>query len=208
MLGSNLLSLPVRGRGLGIVDLQAIHSNISFAGVGVAGDDAGESDESASVLRPALQAGKVEEGEMVTLDDLFAGAGGHGLWEKFSGFGEQWNHFKFVEKTLRGFEIHEDADAVGELVEGGNAESELHAGFGAELIDEELRSGVTFYVLEKEGGATGLATFQFADAVGDFGDFENGIDLGLDAFEFAGAVERGDPLTEVIEGQVWSPENF
>jgi hypothetical protein len=47
----------------------------------------------------------------------------------------------------------------------------------------------------------------FADAVGDFGDFEDGVDFGLDAFEFAGAVEGGDPLAEVVEGQRGSPEN-
>lgn len=40
-----------------------------------------------------------------------------------------------------------------------------------------------------------------ADAVGDFCDFENGIDFGLDALKFAGAVEGSDPLAEVVEGQ-------
>jgi hypothetical protein len=43
----------------------------------------------------------------------------------------------------------------------------------------------------------------FADAVGDFGDFQDGIDFGSDAFEFTGAVEGGDPLSEVVEGQKW-----
>jgi hypothetical protein len=46
-----------------------------------------------------------------------------------------------------------------------------------------------------------------ADAVGDFGDFEDGVDLGLNAFEFTGAVEGGDPLAKVIEGQRESPGN-
>jgi len=41
----------------------------------------------------------------------------------------------------------------------------------------------------------------FADAVGDFGGFQDGVDFSLDAFEFAGAVEGGDPLAEVVEGQ-------
>jgi hypothetical protein len=41
----------------------------------------------------------------------------------------------------------------------------------------------------------------FGDAVGDFGDLKDGVDLGLDALQLAGAFERGDPLAEVVEGQ-------
>ena len=33
-----------------------------------------------------------------------------------------------------------------------------------------------------------------ADAVRDFGDFEDGIGFGLDSLQFAGAVESGDPV--------------
>ena len=33
------------------------------------------------------------------------------------------------------------------------------------------------------------------DAVGDLGDLQDGIDFGLDFLQFAGAVERGDPVT-------------
>ena len=73
--------------------------------------------------------------------------------------------------------------------------------FGAELVDEELGAGMAFDVLEEQSGAAGLSGFRFADAVGDLGDFEDGIGFGLDAFEFAGAVEGGDPLAEVVEGQ-------
>ena len=39
------------------------------------------------------------------------------------------------------------------------------------------------------------------DPVGDFGDFQDGVDFGSDALEFTSAVERGDPLAEVVEGQ-------
>jgi hypothetical protein len=45
----------------------------------------------------------------------------------------------------------------------------------------------------------------FADAIGDFRDFENGIDFGLDAFQFAGAVKSRNPLAEVVKRQVGSP---
>ena len=201
MLGGDFLALPVGAGGGGVVDLQAIHADVALAGLGVASDDAGESDEASGVLRPALQDGEVEQGEVVALDDFLAGAGGNGLGEKLSGFGEEWEHFEFVEEALRGFEVHEDADAVGEFIEGVHAEGQLHAGFRAELVDEDLRAGMVLYVLKEESGATGFAGFRFADAVGDFGDFEDGVDFGLDALEFAGAVESGDPLAKVIEGQ-------
>jgi hypothetical protein len=48
----------------------------------------------------------------------------------------------------------------------------------------------------------------FGDAVGDFGDLKNGIGFGLDALQLAGAIERCDPLAEVVEGQripLWRP---
>src|ERR1700730_2306764 len=89
VFGGNLLSLPVRAGGGGVVDLEAIHPDISFAGFGVAGDDARESDEASSVLRPALKDGEVEQGEVVSLDHFFAGTGSDRLGEKFAGFGEK-----------------------------------------------------------------------------------------------------------------------
>jgi hypothetical protein len=80
----------------------------------------------------------------------------------------------------------------------------LHSGFGAELINEELGVGVTFDVLEKQGWAAASLTqakrwlgwgtlfwdggLAFAYAVGDFGNFENGIDFGLYAFQFPASV--------------------
>jgi len=99
----------------------------------VTSDYARESDEAAGVLRPALQDGEVEEGEVAVLDDFFTRAGGNGLRKKLSGLGEERKHLEFVEEALRGFEVQKDADAVGEFVEGVDPEGELHAGFRAEL---------------------------------------------------------------------------
>ena len=36
-------------------------------------------------------------------------------------------------------------------------------------------------VLEEERGAAGFSSFRLADAVGDFGDFQDGVNFGLDA---------------------------
>ncbi len=99
--------------------------------------------------------------------------------------------------------IHKHADAGGHVVEGIDAEREFHPGVGAELVDEELRTGMSFDVLKKKGGSSsiafGIATLR--DAVGDFSDLKDGVGFGLNALQLASAVERGDPLAKVVEGQ-------
>ena len=93
MLGRDLLSLPMCGGCLRVVDLEAVHAYIAFAGFWVAGDYAGEGDEAAGILRPALQDGEIQQGEIVALDYFFAGAGRDRFWEKLSGFGQEGEHF-------------------------------------------------------------------------------------------------------------------
>jgi len=74
------------------------------------------------------------------------------------------------------------------------------------LIDENAGAGMAFDVFEEEGGASwryfGAAIEAgFADAVGDFGDFEQGGDFLADAAELAGFIEEFDPVSEVVAGQ-------
>jgi len=52
----------VHAGGLGIVNLDAIHAEIAVAGVRVAGDDARQGDETATVQGPAFLDGEIEEG--------------------------------------------------------------------------------------------------------------------------------------------------
>ena len=163
----------------------------------------GKSDKPPGIFGPALQDGKIEQRELVALDDFFAGSGRHRAREKLSGFRQQRKHLELVEKTLGRFHIHEHADAAGDFVEGIDAERELHAGVGTELIDEELRTGMAFEVLEEQCGAAastfGIATL--GDAVSDFSNLKDRVGFGLNALELTGAVERCDPLAEVVEGQ-------
>ncbi len=175
MLGADFLALPVHAGGALVIDLHPIHADVALAGFGVARDDAGQCDEAAGVFRPAFQDGKPVERKVVATDDFFAGAGGDGLGKEFAHLGEHGQHFYFVEEALRGFDVHEGADAVGDFVELVDFEREVHAAGGAELVDEHLRAGMAFEVLEEQSGAAG-----FADAVGDFGDFEDGIYFGAD----------------------------
>ena len=90
------------------------------------------------------------------------------------------------------------------LVEGINIESEIHAPGRAELVDQKLGTGVAFDVLEQERGAAGLLrisgthgrdarAYILADAVGDFGDLEDGIYFDADRFQLAGSFQSCDP---------------
>ena len=61
VFGGDLLALPVHAGGLAVVDLHAVHADVALAGCGVAGDDAGEGDEGAAVLRPGGEDGELSE---------------------------------------------------------------------------------------------------------------------------------------------------
>jgi hypothetical protein len=62
---------------------------------------------------------------------------------------------------------------------------------------------MAFDILEKQGRATAGSRVIAAlgDAIGDFGNFQNRVDFGLNMLQLAGAVQRRDPLAEVVEGQ-------
>jgi hypothetical protein len=57
---------------------------------------------------------------------------------------------------------------------------------------------MAFDVLEEKSRASSA---HLADTVGDFGDFEDGVDFGADLFQFTSAVERSDPGAQIIVGQ-------
>ena len=93
------------------------------------------------------------------------------------------------------------ADAVGDLIEGINLKSKIHATGRTELVDQDLRAGVAFDVLEQESGAAGLVPIRgppgrdavsciLADPVGDFGDLEDGIYLQCGSFSFRQLVPK------------------
>ena len=74
VLGGYLLALPVHAGGFGVVDLHSIHAYVALARFGIAGDDAGEGDEGAAVLRPGFEDGEFEKIDVcAAFDDLLAG---------------------------------------------------------------------------------------------------------------------------------------
>ena len=148
-------------------------------------------------------------------DDFLARAGGNRLGKELSHLGQHGQHLYFVEKALRRLHVHELADAVGDFVERIHFERHLHAARRAELVDEN-RKAAALHVFEQQRrsatcGAGALARDALRHPVGDLGDFQHRIDFGLDALQFAGAVERGDPVAKVVVGQclpqrsLWNP---
>ena len=121
MFGGNFLALPVHAGGLAVVDLHAIHADVALPcrRARVAGDDAGQRDEAAAILGPALQDGKIEDAEIFAQDDFFAGRifGGDKFGEEFSHLGEHGEHANFIEEAFGGAEIHELANAVGDIIQ-------------------------------------------------------------------------------------------
>ena len=86
------------------------------------------------------------------------------------------------------------AELRGGVVELVDAEREAHAALGAELVDQErvrrpLRS------LEQQRRPAGLD-----DAIDDLGDLEVGVGLGRDTPELALALEKRDPIAEILRG--------
>ena len=177
----------------GVVDLHAIHSYVALAGFGIARYYTRQCDEAAGVFRPALEDGKLIERKIVAANDFLARSGGNCFRKELSHFRQHGQHFYFVEESLRRFYVHELANAVGDLVEFVDFEGEIHAAGGAELVDEDLGAGMAFDILEKQSWAAGLPGFArrdsrgrlsprnlLADAVGDFGDLQDGVDFGTD----------------------------
>ena len=111
MFRRNFLTLPVHPRRSLIVDLHAVHAEVALAGLRIAGGHTRQGDEPSGVAGPALQDREVEQGEVVALDDFFARAGRHGAREEFSRFCQKRQHLELVEKSLRGLDVHEHADA-------------------------------------------------------------------------------------------------
>jgi hypothetical protein len=199
VFGGDLLTLPVHAGGLAVVDLHAVHAYVAFPAARVAGDDAGEGDEAASVLGPGFEDREIEEVDVfAAMDDLFAG----GVFcrddfgKEAAYLGEHGEHLYFVHEAGGCLGFEEGADAVGDGVEGVGLEGETHAAFAAELVHQDACAGVAFDVFEEEGGASGIgcASSEFGGAVGDLGHLEDGVYFGGDALEFAGFLKLFDPV--------------
>ena len=106
MFGGDFLALPVHAGGLAVVDLHAIHADVALPcrRARVAGDDAGQGDEAAAILGPALQDGKIEDAEIFAQDDFFAGRvfGGHQSWGRIFPCRQAWGACELCRGSLPG----------------------------------------------------------------------------------------------------------
>ena len=73
-----------------------------------------------------------------------------------------------------------------------DAEREAHAPLGAELVDQQ-RDARAAHVAEQQRRPAGLHR-----AVGDLGDLEVRVDLGVDLGELAARAQQLDPLAQVV----------
>lgn len=55
------MNLPVHSGGLGIVNLDSIHPEIAFPGIGILGVNTGQRDEASAVVRPTLEDRQIEQ---------------------------------------------------------------------------------------------------------------------------------------------------
>src|SRR5208283_4698474 len=88
MFRAMLLTLPMHAGAATVVDLHAISPDVALAGLRVLGDDRGQRDESPPVQWPALQDGKIQQREIVALDDFLTWPTRDFLGEEFSHLGE------------------------------------------------------------------------------------------------------------------------
>ncbi|MDB6018182.1 MAG: hypothetical protein JWR19_2671 [Pedosphaera sp.] len=226
--GGDFLELPVHAGGVVVVNLDAIHAEVAVAGVGVAGDDARESDEPTAIEGPTLLDGEIQErgqegggraqggvnircgwpwvgagGRGIELvDDILAGAGLDGFGFGVAEVEGSAEEFEGLAKAGGRFGFHEGAKFGGELVHGGDAETGGHALVGTKGINSEREGGdlaVDGRLLEQEG-LTAAGFFHLA--VGDFGDLELGGDGLGETGELPGLVERIEEIAERIERHI------
>ena len=194
VLGALLVGLPVHAGGALVEDLHAVHAAVALAGVGIAREDHRQRDEAAAILRPALQDGVIEEREAVVRMTSWQGPLATIFGKERAHFGQLRQHFELADQALGHAHFEKLDDARGDLVDGHDFERDLHAAHGGEGIDEH-GNVEALGLFEEQRGAAALH-----GAVGEFGDFEDGIHFEGDALQFLVLFECADELAQVAIG--------
>ena len=206
VLGRDLLALPVHPGRLPVIDLHPVHPDVTFAGLRVARDHAGQRDERSAIVRPGLEdrdAGEIDVGS--AQNDLLAGRvlRRDQLGEEGSNLCEFRQHLQLIDETCGGLRLQEHTDAVSDGVQGVGFEREVHAAIASELIHQHTRLRVTLDVLEEQGRASGLcgAAAELCGTVGDLRHLEDGIDLEGNPLQLSCFVQRIDPFAQIVVSQ-------
>src|SRR5438270_13972790 len=93
-----------------VVHLHAVHANVALSCSRTAGDDTRQSDEASTILRPALEDGKIQQRKPILLYDLLAWTGRNDLRKEFAHVGEDRQHFELFEEPFRGLAVQQFAD--------------------------------------------------------------------------------------------------
>src|SRR5262249_41664211 len=113
----HLLALPMHAGGALVINLHAIHADISLPCSWITRDYTRQGNKASTILRPAFQDGKIEEREVVFLDYLFASTCRYRLGKEFPHIGQHRKHLQFPQEALRRLHVQQLPDAFSDLVE-------------------------------------------------------------------------------------------
>ena len=120
----------MHARGVLVVDLHAVHADVAFAGLRVARDDAGQRDEGAAILGQVVSTGSFAGRRPSPCeDDLLAGGvvAIDDLGKKLPTSASIGSNFSLSSRLVGVCGLMQHADAVGDVVERIDVESQLHA---------------------------------------------------------------------------------
>jgi hypothetical protein len=202
MFRRNFLPLPVHARGALVIDLHAIHADVALPRLRIARDHAGQRDEPSAIFRPALQDRKIEQRKIVALDHFFTGPVATVFGKNLPISASIGSIFTLSRKPCGDF-TSMNPRCARQFRRAIDFERQPHPPRRSKLVDEKLRSGIALQVLEQQSLAADVPcrSLTLRNPVGNLGNFQNRVRFRADALQFAGSVERFDPVPQIVVGQ-------
>src|SRR5260370_17200372 len=126
MLGWYFLSLAVHAGAGRVIDMHAVHADVALPCLGITGDYAGQGDEPATILRPALEYGEVQKRKVLLLDYLLTRSGWDSLGKELAHVSEHGQHLKLFQEAFGRLHVQQLPDALGDLVQAVAAQRHPH----------------------------------------------------------------------------------
>ena len=196
VLRSVLVDMPVHPCRAAVVLLQAIHTDVALARLGILRKDERQRHKGAAVIRPALQNGDLVEIWVLRLDDFLTWCIFHVLWE-IDRLARHRDERHEVHLVLQGDvrNLEDLRQLICHVVELLHAEGECHALVAAERIHEDghLRA---LYILKEQGNV--LRALALRDAIRDLRDLELRVNLRRDAAEQSTLLKCRDVFAQIL----------
>ena len=172
-----LVDMPVHTRGAAVVFLQAVHAHIALAGLGVLGEHQRQGHEGAAIIRPAFENGNIIKTRIFRFHNFLTGRVLHVFREVDCAL-DHGNHGHNAHFILQGNigELEHLPQFIGDIIEFFHAQGHRHALIAAEGV-HEYRHGGAFDVFKEQGNI--FIALHLGYSVGDFRDFQFGVNLGL-----------------------------